>query len=99
MPVIRQLPLRVVDDVVAQVAQWQAAGISQRAAINVSARDLDTPDLVNHIGAALEWRQVRAAQLTVELTETALMDEIGPVQANLRRLAGRGGEMALERCG
>ena len=95
-PVMRQLTLRVVDDVVAQVAQWKAAGMTQRAAINVSARDLDTPDLVNHIGAALEWRQVRAAQLTVELTETALMDEIGPVQANLRRLADLGVEIALD---
>ena len=95
-PVMRQLTLRVVDDVVAQVAQWKAAGMTLRAAINVSARDLDTPDLVDHIGAALEWRQVRAAQLTVELTETALMDEIGPVQANLRRLADLGVEIALD---
>jgi diguanylate cyclase (GGDEF)-like protein len=95
-PVMRQLTLRVVDDVLAQVAQWNAAGLTLRAAINVSARDLDTPDLGNHIAAALEWREVRAAQLTVELTETSLMAEIGPVQANLRRLADLGVEIALD---
>jgi EAL domain-containing protein (putative c-di-GMP-specific phosphodiesterase class I) len=95
-PVMRQLTMRVVDDVVAQVAQWNIAGMSRRAAINVSARDLDTPDLVNHIRAALQWRQVPAAQLTIELTETALMAEIGPVKSNLRRLAELGVHIALD---
>jgi EAL domain-containing protein (putative c-di-GMP-specific phosphodiesterase class I) len=95
-PVMRQLTLRVVDDVASQLAQWNSTGLSLRASVNVSARDLDAPELVNHIVAALEWRQVRPTQLTLEVTETALMEQLGPVQATLQRLADLGITVALD---
>jgi diguanylate cyclase (GGDEF)-like protein len=95
-PVMGQLTQRVVDDVVAQLARWNSTGLTQRAAINVSVRDLETPDLRNHISSALQLGHVQPRQLTVEITETALMGEIGSAQATLRNLADLGIVIALD---
>lgn len=95
-PIMSQLTKRVVDDVVAQVSDWNLAGLNQRASINVSARDLETPDLVDNIRKALRRNDTLAAQLTVEITETALMAEIQQAQNTLRRLADLGVAIALD---
>jgi|SRR5262245_40660507 len=87
---------RVVDDVVAQLAEWNRTGLQQRASINVSVRDLETPDLKNSITKALQIHDVPASQLTVEVTETALMAELREAQSTLRELADLGIAIALD---
>ena len=69
--VMRLLTLRVIDDVVAQLAKWRANGLTLRAAINVSVRDLHTGEIVDRLadrldrarhraGPACSWRSPRA---------------------------------------
>jgi EAL domain-containing protein (putative c-di-GMP-specific phosphodiesterase class I) len=58
-PVMRLLTLRVLHDVVAQVAAWREAGRPLRAAVNVSARDLHAGGIADRVEELL--REVRGA--------------------------------------
>lgn len=95
-PIMAHLTSRAVGDVVAQLAEWNAAGLTQRASVNVSVRDLETPDLVDSITRALRAHNVRADRLTVEITETALMAELHQAQKTLRNLADLGVAVSLD---
>jgi diguanylate cyclase (GGDEF)-like protein len=67
-----------------QAAAWRRAGYSIGIAVNVSARQLDADELVDHVRAALEDTGLDAGALTLEITETTLMRN---VDATVRRLA------------
>ena len=64
-------------------------------AVNLSARNLLDPQLVDQIGGLLQGNGVAAQLLQVELTESAVMAD--PVRASeiLRSLAGRGIGLAV----
>ncbi len=84
--VMRLLTYRVLDEVIDQLAEWARAGISLRASVNVSVRDLHTTDLVDRLAARLAESAVRPAHLQLEITEGALMADPRRVLATLHRL-------------
>ncbi|GAA1875739.1 putative bifunctional diguanylate cyclase/phosphodiesterase [Asanoa iriomotensis] len=94
--VMRLLTRRVVDDVVEQLAKWQAAGVCLRAAVNVSIRDLHTLEIVDQIRERLTRFAVSPAQLQLEITEGALMADPRRVLATLSELAKLGVAVALD---
>jgi diguanylate cyclase (GGDEF)-like protein/PAS domain S-box-containing protein len=65
-------------------------------AINVSARTLADPLYVADLAALLERYGVAAGRLTVEVTETSLLDPEGTAALSLRRLAGLGVRVAID---
>ncbi|HEX6873412.1 MAG TPA: EAL domain-containing protein [Micromonosporaceae bacterium] len=95
-PVIRSLTRRVVHDVVNQVSRWNTDGHDLTASINVSVRDLDTPELAEYLGETLQRTGVRPDQIKIEITETALFGDPGPAQATLRELARLGVALSLD---
>jgi diguanylate cyclase (GGDEF)-like protein len=94
--VMRPLTLRVVDDVVHQLAKWQAEGLTLRASINVSVRDLHTGEIVERLADRLRHHGVPAAQVQLEITEGALMADPNRVLATLRRLERLGVALSLD---
>jgi EAL domain-containing protein (putative c-di-GMP-specific phosphodiesterase class I) len=64
-----------------QLAEWRQQGLALRLAINLSARNLQEPDLVDRLQALFETHAVPASQLVLEITETSLMYR--PDQARL----------------
>ncbi len=94
--VMRPLTLRVVDDVVHQLAKWQAEGLTLRAAINVSVRDLHTGEIVDRLADRLRHHGVDPAQVQLEITEGALMADPNRVLATLRRLDRLGIALSLD---
>jgi diguanylate cyclase (GGDEF)-like protein len=94
--VMRLLTRRVVDDVVEQLAKWSAAGITLRAALNVSVRDLHTGEIADQIGDRLSRYGVPADRLQVEITEGALMADPRRVLATISQLHRIGVAIALD---
>ncbi|MGW1057476.1 putative bifunctional diguanylate cyclase/phosphodiesterase [Micromonospora rubida] len=94
--VMRLLTRRVVDDVVEQLAKWSAAGISLRAALNVSVRDLHTGEIADQIADRLARFGVPPERLQLEITEGALMADPRRVLATISRLHAIGVAIALD---
>jgi diguanylate cyclase (GGDEF)-like protein len=86
----------VIDEAIAQVAEWQANGINLRASVNVSARDLYCGDIVTDLSGRLTRYGVPAGLLQVEVTESALMADPTRAAATIKRIAGLGVAVALD---
>ncbi|MEV6690541.1 EAL domain-containing protein [Micromonospora sp. NPDC051196] len=94
--VMRLLTRRVVDDVVEQLAKWSAAGVSLRAALNVSVRDLHTGEIAEQIADRLTRYGVAPQRLQLEITEGALMADPRRVLATITQLHRIGVGIALD---
>ncbi|MBO4208468.1 putative bifunctional diguanylate cyclase/phosphodiesterase [Micromonospora echinofusca] len=94
--VMRLLTRRVVDDVLAQLARWDAAGITVRAALNVSVRDLHTGEIADRIAELLQRYGLPPDRLQLEITEGALMADPRRVLATISRLHQIGVAIALD---
>jgi diguanylate cyclase (GGDEF)-like protein len=95
-PVMRLLTARVLDNVVAQLGAWRAAGRPVRAAVNISVRDLHAPDIADHIHDLLDRYAVPPAQLQLEITESALMADPHRVLNTITRLDRMGVAISLD---
>ncbi len=91
-----QLTFRVIDDTLTQMARWNAAGFKLRASINVSVRDLHTLDIVQHLRHSLQREGIRAEDIEIEITETALMADRDRVFSTLKHLADLGVGLSLD---
>ncbi|HEY7173725.1 MAG TPA: EAL domain-containing protein, partial [Micromonosporaceae bacterium] len=94
--VMKMLTMRVVDDVVAQLAKWRANGLAMRAAINVSVRDLHSSDVVDRLADQLGHHNIAPQFVQMEITEGALMADPRRVLATLQRLDRLGVALSLD---
>jgi diguanylate cyclase (GGDEF)-like protein len=83
---------------VAAAAAWQPADPAhlRTMSVNVSARQLDHPDLLGDVAAALSTSGLPPGALTVEITESALVDNSEVVLARLRGLKELGVMIAVD---
>jgi diguanylate cyclase (GGDEF)-like protein/PAS domain S-box-containing protein len=65
-------------------------------AVNVSAMQLRTPDFVSHVATALERSGLPARRLVLELTESAVMDDVAGAQAAFTALGALGVQIAID---
>jgi EAL domain-containing protein (putative c-di-GMP-specific phosphodiesterase class I) len=93
---MRLLTLRVVDDVVEQVAKWSAAGVRMRTSVNVSIRDLHTGEVAERLADQLRHYSVPPELLQVEITEGALMADPRRVLATMAALDRLGVAISLD---
>ena len=94
--VMHMLTSYVIDEVLAQVAAWDADGISLRASLNVSARDLYSGDIVCYLSGQLARHHVSPDQVQLEITESAHMADPTRALATTSRLADLGVAIALD---
>ena len=94
--VMQSLTHRVIDEAVAQLAAWRAAGIVLRVSINVSVRDLHTTTIVDHLRDCLRREQVPGQQVELEVTETGVMTDTRAVVGTLQQLAQLGVGISLD---
>ena len=79
-----------------QMAAWQARGHTLDMSVNISARQLDDDSLVENIRHALESSGLGAGSLIIEVTETALMDNIAAAIGRLRAVKDLGVRIAVD---
>jgi diguanylate cyclase (GGDEF)-like protein len=80
----------------AQCAAWHAAGYEMGMAVNVSARQLDTDELVRDIEETLGETQLDAQSLTLEITETALTRNVEQCSRRLHEIKRLGVRIAVD---
>jgi len=81
----------------AQNVAWQRAGIPPvRMAVNLSPRQLQEKDFPQMVLGILDETSLRANLLELELTETALMDNLDRVSPSLDRLCAQGIRIAID---
>jgi diguanylate cyclase (GGDEF)-like protein len=79
-----------------QAARWRVGERALNLAVNVSALQLDSDDLIGHVSEALEESGLDAGLLTVEITETTLMTNVEETAARLRELKELGVRIAVD---
>ncbi len=80
-----------------QISIWQDAGLEkQHVSINLSPRQFKEQDLVVVFTQAMSEYDVDASSLSVEITERTLIDNIGEVEATLKKLRSMGMRIMLD---
>ncbi|MDQ2675474.1 MAG: EAL domain-containing protein [Actinomycetota bacterium] len=79
-----------------QAAEWRRQGRDLFVSVNISPRQLMRPDLIADIRAALAASNLPAECLYLEVTETSLLRDPGPIVETLRRLKALGVRLAID---
>ncbi|HEU4628990.1 MAG TPA: EAL domain-containing protein [Gemmatimonadaceae bacterium] len=79
-----------------QAAEWQRPGAPVGITVNVSARQLQEPTLLDDVHAALTDAGLPAACLSLEITESVLMEHTDATLATLHALKALGVRLALD---
>ena len=82
-----------------QCRSWLDEGLDVNVSVNVSARMLRDAKLPGHLAAALEAARVPASRLTLEITETAIMDDVEHTVDILWQLRRSGVRLSIDDLG
>jgi diguanylate cyclase (GGDEF)-like protein/PAS domain S-box-containing protein len=93
---IKALTGWVLDRAVSDCRSWEHDGRTLSVAVNLSARNLQDPQLADHIGALLESRGLPAARLELELTESAVLADPRRAAETLEQLDRSGVALAID---
>jgi len=86
----------VLEQACRQAAQWRAEGRDLFVSVNISPRQLTRADLVDDVSRALTASRLPAHLLCLEVTETSLLRDPGPIVESLRRLKALGVRLAID---
>lgn len=95
-PIMAELTDRVVELALGQLGQWRQLGEVPRVSINLSATDLADETLPTRIASALRRHGIPAELLTVEVTETALLEDPSCAQRVLEAITRLGVEVSVD---
>ena len=98
---IRELGAFALDEACRQAARWQAEAerdgrSAPVVAVNMSARELAAPDLIERVRDTLRSTRVDPAYVCIELTESVLVDDLDVSVARLAGLKTLGVRLAVD---
>ena len=93
---IRAITQWVLARAVAQCAAWRAEGLTMNVSINLSARDLMDSELPERFALMLQQNFCAARWFTLEITESAILDDPAHAIENLKRLHALGCRLAID---
>jgi diguanylate cyclase (GGDEF)-like protein len=79
-----------------QLAEWQGSGHMVSISVNVSGRQLREPGFVDLVAQTLSETGIAAHSLIIEITETALLQDLETAQTKLGELRAMGVRIALD---
>jgi diguanylate cyclase (GGDEF)-like protein len=86
----------VLDRALRQCAEWRTHGLELRVSVNISARDLHNPDFPRTLAELAAAHQLRPELLSLEVTESAVMEDPTHALAILERLHAMGVHLAID---
>jgi EAL domain-containing protein (putative c-di-GMP-specific phosphodiesterase class I) len=93
---IAPLTWHVLDLALAQCLRWRQSGVYLGVAVNISARTLCDPSLVENVRIALARYSLPSSVLELELTESAVLDDQARAGETLRQLRDMGVRLAID---
>ena len=93
---IAGLGLWAIETAAHQMAAWRRDGVDIRVAVNLSSRQLGEATLIEDVERAIAAAGIEPAALTLEVTESVLMDDSGRSLEALRELRALGVRLALD---
>lgn len=96
MGLIGEITEFVLTEACAQAAEWRDAGVTAGLAVNLSGRDLSDHSLVEKVAVRLAANNLPASSLTLEVTETEVMADIGEASGVLAELGKMGVRIAVD---
>ena len=93
---VRTITSWVVDAAARQAAAWRAAGRPLKVSVNISVHDLQNPELVAVLSAALERHHLPAELLALEITESGVMRDAARAIEMLKRVDAAGVGCAID---
>jgi diguanylate cyclase len=94
--VIREVTIFAMRAAAADLTRWTQEGVSVRVAVNVSALDLAAGDFADNVDQILKESGVPPSQLTLEVTESALIRSPAEAIATLTTLRERGIRLSVD---
>jgi diguanylate cyclase (GGDEF)-like protein/PAS domain S-box-containing protein len=89
----------VLDEACRQLAEWTRQGHCPdgfTVAVNLSGRQLSDPRLVDRVTSTIKRHGIAFNQICLEVTETALIGELGGAASTLKALSSLGVRLALD---
>ena len=81
----------------AQMAEWRKAGLPPvRMSVNISARQLESPDFVDNVMRAVQVYALDGKLMELEITESLLMRDLEANALKLGRLSATGIRLAID---
>ena len=96
MGLIPQITDFVLNEGCAQLARWREAGITIGLAVNVSGREFADINLVERVETCLRRYDIPAHLLTLEVTETEIMADLGAATKVLYELSAKGIKLGID---
>jgi diguanylate cyclase (GGDEF)-like protein len=93
---IREIGRWVLQTACAQAAAWRSEGQALRISVNVSTRQLEDPDFAAEVARTAAAANLETDQLTLEITETALMRDPDTAAERLAELKALGVRIAID---
>jgi predicted signal transduction protein with EAL and GGDEF domain len=86
----------VLSEACAEAAKWRDAGVPVGVSVNLSGRDLSRHSLVDEVAGQLAANGLSPSSLTLEVTETEVMEDLGEASSVLGRLGQLGVRVAVD---
>jgi diguanylate cyclase (GGDEF)-like protein len=96
MGLIPQITDFVLNEGCAQLARWREAGVTIGLAVNVSGREFADINLVDRVEECLRRYDIPAHLLTLEVTETEIMADLGAATKVLYALSEKGIKLGID---
>jgi diguanylate cyclase (GGDEF)-like protein len=93
---VRPLTLRMLNQALTDLARWSSLDLALTVAVNLSARSLHDRDLVDDVSGLLRRHHVDPRLLTLEITESAVMEDPGEAKHVLDGLSGLGVSLSVD---
>ncbi len=93
---IRELTRFVLDTALRDVRRWEGDGLRVGVAVNVAPVSLTDSRLADDVVQALHRHAIEPERLTIEVTETTVLDDDGDGGDMLERLAGMGVQLSID---
>ena len=93
---INQLTVWITEEVTAQQARWQQAGIHLPVSINLSVYSLQSPAVMEQILATVESSTIDATEFIFEITESAMMVDPQHAIEAIKRITKMGAQLSID---